>query len=145
MVGLPSRGLITVMLTKIRRRSFAVLIVLIPLLGLLIRARPEYFPKLFAIYTPDILWAFLVFSLVVVFAPKLTCIKTFVIALAITYFMELSQLYQAPFINDIRDTRVGGLLLGHGFLWSDLLCYTFGITVGAVCDLIIRRRTARRF
>ena len=40
--------------------------------------------------------------------------------------IELSQLYQAPGLNRIRLTTLGGLLLGYIFLWSDLLCYGLG-------------------
>lgn len=48
------------------------------------------------------------------------------------YGVEFSQLYQAPWINDIRTPRIGGLVLEHGFLASDLLCYTAGIVLGLI-------------
>jgi len=134
----------SIRLLKLRQKIFFSSLFCAALFGLLIRTKAEYFPTLFATYAPDVLWAFLVFALVVIFASRLTATKATIIALAIAYFMECSQLYQAPFINSIRDTRVGGLLLGHGFLWSDLLCYTVGIALGAICDFIIRKKTARR-
>lgn len=130
--------------TTYRRKFFIVSACFIPLLGLIIRAKPEYFPLFLSSYTPDVLWAFLVFALAVSFAPRLTTAKAAAIGLAVAYLVECSQIYQAPFINDIRDTRIGGLLLGHGFLWSDLLCYTIGIMFGVLCDWIIRKRTALR-
>jgi glycopeptide antibiotics resistance protein len=74
----------------------------------------------------------LVFLLVLGLRPHLPTHRAFAIALTLSYAIELSQLYQAAWINGIRDTRLGGLLLGHGFLWSDLLCYTVGITFGAL-------------
>ena len=40
--------------------------------------------------------------------------------------VELSQLYHAPWIDSIRQTTLGGLILGFGFLWSDLACYAVG-------------------
>ena len=48
------------------------------------------------------------------------------------YGIEISQLYQAPWIDATRATRLGGLVLGHGFLWSDMVCYSVGIGVGAL-------------
>jgi hypothetical protein len=44
------------------------------------------------------------------------------IALAFAWAIELSQLYHAPGIEALRHTRLGGLVLGFGFLWSDLVC-----------------------
>ena len=34
--------------------------------------------------------------------------------------VEESQLYHASWIDSIRGTTLGALVLGHGFLWSDL-------------------------
>ena len=51
--------------------------------------------------------------------------------------IEISQLYHAPWIDSIRATTLGGLILGFGFLWSDLICYTVGIVIGAIIDKII--------
>ena len=43
----------------------------------------------------------------------------------------MSQLYHAPWIDAIRDTLPGALVLGYGFLWSDLACYAAGVALGA--------------
>ena len=32
--------------------------------------------------------------------------------------VELSQLYHAPWIDELRQIRLAALLLGQGFLWS---------------------------
>ena len=42
-------------------------------------------------------------------------------------------------IDAIRNTTLGGLILGFGFLWSDLVCYTIGIIVGAIIDIMINK------
>jgi len=47
-------------------------------------------------------------------------------ALVISFAVEVSQLYHAEWIDGIRETRLGALTLGSGFLWSDLVCYTLG-------------------
>lgn len=49
------------------------------------------------------------------------------ISLAFCYLIEFSQLYQAEWINNIRKTLPGRLVLGQGFLCSDLFAYTIGI------------------
>ena len=48
-------------------------------------------------------------------------------ALSFCFLIELSQLYQAEWINAIRHTVLGGLVLGFGFLWSDMVSYTVGV------------------
>jgi hypothetical protein len=42
----------------------------------------------------------------------------------------------------VRETRLGALALGQGFLWSDIACYAVGIAVAAVIDAQTRRRAA---
>jgi len=56
-------------------------------------------------------------------------------ALALSYADEVSQIYHAPWIDSARFTWLGGLILGFGFLWSDILCYTIGVILAAVLEL----------
>jgi hypothetical protein len=56
-------------------------------------------------------------------------------ALLFCFFIELSQLYHRPWIDAIRHTRLGGLILGFGFLWTDLIAYSIGV---ALCFIIER-------
>ena len=48
------------------------------------------------------------------------------VSLIFSFCIEFSQLYQAEWINGIRATLIGGLILGKGFLWIDLVRYTVG-------------------
>ncbi len=50
-----------------------------------------------------------------------------ILALAVTFLIEFSQLYQGEWIVQIRQTLLGRLVLGQGFLVSDLLAYTTGV------------------
>lgn len=61
------------------------------------------------------------------------------ISLALAFLVEISHLYHAPWIDLIRQTTLGGLVLGFGFLWSDLVCYSVGIATGSLTELGIRR------
>jgi hypothetical protein len=61
-------------------------------------------------------------------------------AVAFCFAIELSQLYHAPRIDSIRQTTLGGLVLGFGFLWTDLVCYSVGIAIGSVVELAIAAR-----
>lgn len=57
--------------------------------------------------------------------------------LLLCYLIELQQLYNAEWINAIRNTTLGHYILGQGFLWSDLVCYTFGVGVAFLIDFKI--------
>ncbi|MEO8610423.1 MAG: DUF2809 domain-containing protein [Chloroflexota bacterium] len=56
------------------------------------------------------------------------------IALAVTWGIEFSELYQADWINAIRAYKLGGLILGYTFLPSDLLMYLCGIGAGVLLE-----------
>ncbi|WP_295800946.1 DUF2809 domain-containing protein [Mucilaginibacter sp.] len=93
------------------------------------------------LFVGDILWALMVYFIVrFIFISQAT--KLAVIAsLFFSYGIEFSQLYQAPWINSIRHTAIGGLVLGETFLWSDLLCYTVGIGIGVGIDWLIEKKS----
>ena len=52
--------------------------------------------------------------------------------------VEVSQLYKAPWIDSIRRTTLGGLVLGYDFVWSDLACYAVGVGLGVAVERIGR-------
>jgi hypothetical protein len=64
-------------------------------------------------------------------------------ALAISFAVEVSQLHHVPWLDALRSTRLGALALGQGFLRSDLLCYTVGVSGAAFSDWALRRRRRR--
>ncbi|MBT4968715.1 MAG: DUF2809 domain-containing protein, partial [Bacteroidetes bacterium] len=39
----------------------------------------------------------------------------------------------------IRETFIGGLVLGFGFHWEDLVCYTAGVLLALSADLILHK------
>lgn len=106
-------------------------------LGLL--SRSELMPNGFLkMYSGDTLWAMMVFFGVSFLNPSWTIKQRFLIALCFSFGIELLQLYQADWINEIRYTRLGGLILGFGFLWVDLLCYTVGVMMAFYLDKHLR-------
>lgn len=60
-----------------------------------------------------------------------------IISLLICYGIELLQLYQAEWIIALRKTLFGRYVLGQGFLWTDLLAYTFGVAIAFIIEKII--------
>jgi hypothetical protein len=51
-----------------------------------------------------------------------------------SYMIEFSQLYQTDWINGIRATSLGSLILGKGFLVADLFRYAAGIIIAYFMD-----------
>ena len=73
--------------------------------------------------------------------PRTSTIKIGIAALVFSLAIEFSQLYQSTWINQIRHTTFGGLILGFGFLWTDVICYIIGIILGMVIETYIHHLT----
>lgn len=119
------------------RFTFGLLIILIIILGLLYRHVAGV-----PLFIGDILWATMIcFGFRFLFIKK--PVKFVVItSLLFCYAMEFSQLYQAPWINNIRHTVIGALVLGEVFCWGDMLSYTAGVAIGVGVEFILRRNTS---
>ncbi len=107
------------------------------------RFRPALPPWLGA-YAGDALWAAMVYLLAAAAWPRARVSTLAPGALLFSFAVEAGQLYRAPWIEAVRATRPGGLVLGHDFVWSDLPCYAAGVLLAAAADLLLRSRTPRR-
>jgi hypothetical protein len=107
---------------KTRLTSLTIAILLIPI-GLATR---QYGNEWMKLYIGDVLWAAMIywdFKFLFAYEPQ----KTTFYALIFCFLIEFSQLYHEPWIDQIRNTCLGGLVIGFGFLWSDLVCYSVGV------------------
>lgn len=89
------------------------------------------------LWVGDFLYAVMIYFLVRIFLPFKKAFLIALISLLICYGIEFLQLYQAEWIIELRKTLFGRYVLGQGFLWSDILAYTFGITVSLAAEKII--------
>jgi VanZ family protein len=121
------------------RLSYFILGCLVVAVGLASRRYAAVLPVFLAEYAGDTLWALMVFLGIGMLAPRWSSFCVAVVALVVSYSVEVSQLYHASWIDSLRDTRVGGLVLGFGFLWSDIACYTVGIAIGVMLETLARR------
>jgi hypothetical protein len=135
------------MLTSIERsRSrlwLLVCVVAVIALGLASRKFPSMFPAIFGKYPGDALWAIMVFAGLAFIKPRASTVHLAVLAFAISCAVEFSQLYQAPWLNAIRDTTIGHLVLGSTFSWFDIVAYAVGVLIGSLVDALVgvaRRR-----
>ena len=127
------------------RPLYAVLILLTIAAGLTSRSPlAAHLPSFVATYAGDTLWTLMLFLMLGFAFPRTWPGVIAVATLALAFAVEFSQLYQAGWINSVRDTRIGALVLGHGFLWSDLVCYTVGVGTGWLAELVVAARRRRK-
>lgn len=62
--------------------------------------------------------------------------STAVISLITCYCIELLQLYDTTWIIALRNTLFGRYVLGQGFLWSDIVAYSFGVVMAYYIESI---------
>lgn len=123
---------------KRNRLLYAVMTIIVVILGLFSRKLNNAIPNFINIYLGDALWALMVFiAFGFIFRNKETKLVA-LIGITFCYIIEFSQLYHANWIDNIRETTLGGLVLGYGFLWSDLLAYAIGIGAGIIIDVLLR-------
>jgi hypothetical protein len=112
-------------------------------LGLGSRRYPAALPAFVSTYAGDVLWASMVFWLLTLVRPTGERGTLAAIAFAIAVAVETSQRYHVPWLDALRASRLGALVLGQGFLWSDIVCYAIGVTLAAVLDGILAARRRR--
>lgn len=123
------------MSNKRNRLMYGFIIIIVIALGLLSRKIDNIIPDFLNTYLGDALWALMVFFIFgFVFRDSETK-EIALIGMLFCYLIELSQLYHANWIDNIRKTTLGGLVLGYGFLWSDLLAYAIGIGIGITIEI----------
>ncbi len=88
-------------------------------------------------YAGDALWAAMVyfgFRMIFIHWQKK---RVAVMALVFSFVIEFSQMFQQEWLNTIRRTTLGGLILGFGFLWSDLWMYIIGVFTAFCIDFYL--------
>jgi hypothetical protein len=103
----------------------AILIVIV--LGLCSRKFTALLPDFIVEHAGDTLWSAMIYLTVRLCFMSKSLNFALLTSFLFCYVIEYSQLYQAPWINNIRETLIGALVLGHGFLLIDLFRYACGI------------------
>jgi hypothetical protein len=109
-------------------------IVAVLALGLFSRSRIVAWPWWVTAYVGDVLWAWLVFLGIGWLWKSWPTRRVALAALAFAFVIEFSQMIHTPWLDALRANRLAALVLGQGFLWSDLVCYLAGIAVGALIE-----------
>jgi hypothetical protein len=118
-------------------------IAVVVLLGLGPRRLAARLPGIVAAYTWDTLWATAAFLGFGLFLPRASTWRIGLQAMLVFLLVEVSQLSKAPWLDTIRRTTIGGLVLGYGFVWGDLARYVVGVGLGMVVESALAGSSGR--
>lgn len=116
------------------RPAYALLAACVIAAGLLWRSGLVPLPAPLAKYGGDALWALVVFFGLGFIYPRAATTRVGLIAIGFAWAIEFSQLYHADWIDGIRATLPGRLILGTTFNSPDLLAYVAGIALGVLAE-----------
>ena len=88
-------------------------------------------PRFLTTYAGDTLWATLLYLCLLFAWPRLSVRRAAAWALGLSVLVELSQLIHTPWLDALRANRFARLVLGRGFVASDLVCYAVGVALAA--------------
>lgn len=127
-----------------KQLTYLALTFLMLLLGLASRIYGYLLFDVLELNAGDAFWAAMVYfgvRFILVTRPPLFSL---LFSLLFSFGIELSQLYQMEWINNIRGTTLGTLILGRGFLIVDLYRYSFGILMAFVIDVLLFKKKRKQ-
>jgi hypothetical protein len=95
---------------------------------------------LFGSIAYEIFWILLIALLF----PKASPVWTAIGVCLATCLVEFLQLWHPPFLEAMRATLPGRLVLGNAFTWSDFLSYFIGSFLGWMWMWVLRQQTLVR-
>jgi hypothetical protein len=119
---------------KTSRNRIHYLFFIILAIGFGLFSRSRFIPDLIYPYLGDLLYCLMFYFIIGFLFPKIKSVNVLLYCVAICFVIEVSQLIKVDWLNEIRNTTLGKLTLGSGFLWSDLVSYTLGGLVGLVLE-----------
>jgi hypothetical protein len=125
------------------RPAYGLAIALVIGTGLLWRSGLLALPPFLTKYGGDSLWALVAFLCFGFAFPRSTTRHIALGAICFAWSVEFLQLYHAPWIDGLRSTRLGRLVLGNTFNSPDLLAYVLGVAVGALTEFAYVNRNRK--
>ncbi len=110
---------------------------LVIIIGITVRLKQEWFPDFVNLWLGDLLYAVMMFFAISFLFPNKKALHRAFAAAIVCYAVEFFQMYHAPWIEAVRSTLLGKLILGRGFLWSDVLAYSAGVVMAYLLDKVL--------
>jgi uncharacterized protein DUF2809 len=95
-------------------------------------------PKALRDFLGDALWAMMIYWWIGAGVPNGRLDRRALVALAVCWVVEVSQLFHTPMLDGWRQTTVGQLVLGSGFDPRDLGAYALGVLAAWSLELKAR-------
>jgi hypothetical protein len=127
------------------RCLLALWLIFVIALGLLSRKFPHLFPQVLGKYPGDALWSMMVYCGLALVRSSGSPSRVAGLSFLISVLDELTQLIQIPWLNAIRQTTLGHLVLGSVFSWQDILAYLVGILIAVLLDIVLFSQLFNRF
>lgn len=123
-----------------KKRILYLLLTLITIIaGLLSRKFAVYFPSIVNLYLGDVMYALMMYWLIGMVFPKKSFGSKAFFAIVVCFCIEFSQMIEFEWLKFVRSTTLGRLILGRGFLISDLIAYLVGASIGLVIENTLYR------
>ena len=121
------------------RIPYLIVLLLIIFLGIMSRKT-----NLFPLSTGDFLYAIMMYLLIRIIFINKKAYQIAFLSLITCYSIEFLQLYQSGWMLELRKTLFGRYVLGQGFLWTDILAYTFGVLIALLLESLIHQYFNRK-
>ena len=102
-------------------------------------------PAMVVKYGGSLLWGTMMWFLVSIALPTLSCWRVALLAALIAISVETFRLFHTPWLDTFRLTTSGALLLGRVFSFWNLLAYGCGIALGALLDGGVKHTLLQRY
>ncbi len=100
-------------------------------------------PRWLVRHAGDALWAANLYFVLGLLRPSAARRSLLLATVLLCFAVECSQLLQPEWLESLRRTRLGALVLGHGFLWIDWLRYAVGALLALALDAALWRGRRR--
>lgn len=126
------------------RTNYLVAVFFMVALGLFSRRFSNLLPDFISQHAGDMLWSMMIYFGFRFLLGRKKILLAMVDSILFCFGIEFSQLYQADWINELRNSTMGALILGRGFLVVDLVRYLSGIAIACLVDkLLVCRKDDR--
>ncbi|WP_235991831.1 ribosomal maturation YjgA family protein [Metabacillus schmidteae] len=117
-----------------KRIFYFISLIVTIILGVASRKYSTFLVEFVALNAGDMLWAMMVYFGLRFLLVNKSLLIAVLLSFLFSFGIEISQFYQAGWLNQNRDTLLGGLILGKGFLFVDLIRYSVGIIFAFFID-----------
>lgn len=125
-------------------KSFTYLFAVLCTIGLGLASRMPQVASFVPSFIGDSLYAVMVYFGLRIFFHRQSPKKNALLAFAVCTAIELSQMLQWPWLQSVRSHKIGRLILGQGFLGSDILAYAFGAVAAWYLDMLFWLRRGEK-